>query len=451
MKFSAAPSSRIVHLVAPIFTGPAPTGVQASVPQEFLIWAYGDIPTEKGVFKLTKAGAKTLMEKAHRWGNEFPIDWDHAMVSGQPLDPAESGKAAGWFTPELRDNGLWATKIKWTSLALKKLSTVDERGNPCAAEYRYFSPAFTHLADGTITGLTNIALTNLPATRDQDPLVASRNRRHKESHMDPELLKFLQQMQATLDARLDKMEAETKRKLKRLAQADDDDDEDDDEDDDDAPPKKKSAKTSKKAKCAKCGSSMKCSKCEGGVTTSLTSEQLDEIDDESLEAKRAFKASLLGFTGKESTSESLGVLMGWKAAAEKNVALEMELAQLRGKVAGGAVEAVIAKYEKLGKVTPAMRPKCIELGNKDIKMLEGYLSVAPVVAPIGKRTTRNDKTEGGAGTGENEPPPNHDGSSAELTAEDRHVAALLGNTDLKALAARKGEIGAIDHPGAQSE
>jgi phage I-like protein len=43
-----------------------------------------------------------------------------------------------------------------------------------AREYRYCSPAFDSDDDGTITELVNCAITNLPATKRMEPLMASR-------------------------------------------------------------------------------------------------------------------------------------------------------------------------------------------------------------------------------------------------------------------------------------
>jgi phage I-like protein len=65
----------------------------------------------------------------------------------------------------MRADGLWATDVRWTERAASMLK---------AKEYLYYSPAFLHDDDGRPTRLLNVALTNLPATRNMTPLVAAK-------------------------------------------------------------------------------------------------------------------------------------------------------------------------------------------------------------------------------------------------------------------------------------
>jgi phage I-like protein len=77
----------------------------------------------------------------------------------------ETSVAAGWFTPAIVDNKLMALNVEWTERAAAML-----RGR----EFRFLSPAFNYdRKTGQITQLLNVALTNLPATRDAEPLVAN--------------------------------------------------------------------------------------------------------------------------------------------------------------------------------------------------------------------------------------------------------------------------------------
>jgi phage I-like protein len=66
--------------------------------------------------------------------------------------------------PQLRADGLWATDVRWTERAAAMLSS---------KEYLYFSPAFTTDDAGRPSRLLNVALTNLPATKNMQPLVAA--------------------------------------------------------------------------------------------------------------------------------------------------------------------------------------------------------------------------------------------------------------------------------------
>lgn len=134
-----------------------------SVPTEFRLFAPGSNATMKGAIVMNEqAGRNILAAMAEHGSTQLPIDYDHGQVSG---GYAGAGVAAGWFVPEVRsDSSLWATDVKWTPRALAALS---------AREYRFFSPAVYLNEKREIARLVNIALTNLPATRNQLPLVAS--------------------------------------------------------------------------------------------------------------------------------------------------------------------------------------------------------------------------------------------------------------------------------------
>lgn len=135
-------------------------------PKEFRLFPAGAVETTKGIFLFDAQAQASVMAKATDWGNDYPVDYDHAMGSIFATDPAQSGKAAGWFKPVVKNGELWATEVSWTPAAAKMLTD---------REYRYCSPRF-HIEDdgGRISELVNVALTNLPATKRMDPLMASR-------------------------------------------------------------------------------------------------------------------------------------------------------------------------------------------------------------------------------------------------------------------------------------
>lgn len=156
-------------------------------PTEFRIFSKGAIETTKGVFLFNDEAATLVLAAAADYGNEYCLDYCHAMMTGPQYgnDPAEAGKAAGWYGLELRNGELWAVKVRWTPAAAEKL---------IALEFRYTSPAFDYRSDGTIIELLNVALTNTPATKDLEPLMASRDtgrRAQLEKPMNPEMLKAL--------------------------------------------------------------------------------------------------------------------------------------------------------------------------------------------------------------------------------------------------------------------
>ncbi len=100
------------------------------------------------------------MDAASEYGNRLTIDYEHQALSVPPVQ----APAAASFVLELRDDGIWATDVRWTPKASEYLSN---------KEYLYFSPAFTTDDDNRPTRILNVALTNLPATKNMQPLVAA--------------------------------------------------------------------------------------------------------------------------------------------------------------------------------------------------------------------------------------------------------------------------------------
>lgn len=170
MKLSRPPHQP-AYLSEPIDLIALADGSAGALPTEFRLLESGTTKTTKGNI-LCDAGhaAGAIMQLAQDGRDQLPIDYDHDMVS--PL--GTNKKAAGWFKLEARNGALWATNVTWTPTAAKALS---ER------EYRYFSPALFRDEKGFVTRIINVALTNLPATLNQQALVASEG-----TPMDPELL-----------------------------------------------------------------------------------------------------------------------------------------------------------------------------------------------------------------------------------------------------------------------
>lgn len=156
-----------VALTAPLLPEPK-EGESATPPSEFRIFAFGRFESSQGPFEFTQDSAREVMEAYRLKGTAMSADYEHralhAAYSGDGVAPA-----AAWFSLEVREDGLWAVNVKWTPRAAKYLT---ER------EYRYFSPAFEAVDQGEdmpprVKRLVNVALTNLPATRDMAPLAAS--------------------------------------------------------------------------------------------------------------------------------------------------------------------------------------------------------------------------------------------------------------------------------------
>lgn len=137
-------------------------------PSEFRIFTAGKVETCKGTFTFDDAAARSVLAKYADQGNELMVDYDHASLgSSFAPDPAQAGKAAGWFQLELRGGELWAVNVRWTEPAAEALRR---------KEWRYMSPTFATDDDGRIVDLLNVALTNIPATKKLEPLMAASQR-----------------------------------------------------------------------------------------------------------------------------------------------------------------------------------------------------------------------------------------------------------------------------------
>lgn len=133
-------------------------------PTEFLIFAAGSVETSKGTFLFDGAAASAVLSAHSAQGNELMVDYDHASITSTSADPALASRAAGWFDISMRNGELWAVNVRWTPAAFEALQN---------KEWRYMSPAFETDPEGRITSLLNVALTNLPATKHLQPLMAA--------------------------------------------------------------------------------------------------------------------------------------------------------------------------------------------------------------------------------------------------------------------------------------
>lgn len=148
------------------------------LPTEFRLFAAGTSDTSKGEFRYTERSVRECAAFNARRGIDCVIDWEHASLFAKYApNPAEAGKAAGWFQVEARTDGLFATNVSWTKAGSSALSS---------REFRYFSPVIlfdeeTH----EITAVINAALTNNPASFGQKPLVASQAPDEHPKHQEP--------------------------------------------------------------------------------------------------------------------------------------------------------------------------------------------------------------------------------------------------------------------------
>ena len=129
-------------------------------PAEFLLFGVGVMSTSKGDFLIDEESIDLCMAAYADQGNRLTIDYEHQALSNPPVQ----APAAASFVPQRRDGGIWATDVRWTPKATEYLTN---------KEYLFFSPAFLTDKENRPTHILNIALTNIPATKNMQPLVAA--------------------------------------------------------------------------------------------------------------------------------------------------------------------------------------------------------------------------------------------------------------------------------------
>lgn len=128
-------------------------------PSELLLLKFGRTETTEGPYFLSEEGAIKVLSTYKKRKLKLYFDYEHKSLDPQTPD---QGKAAGWYTLEIRKDGIWATDIKWTEQAATYLKN---------REYAYFSPVLKTDNASNVVRLVNVALTNLPATDDLQPLM----------------------------------------------------------------------------------------------------------------------------------------------------------------------------------------------------------------------------------------------------------------------------------------
>ena len=132
--------------------------VSQTPPTEVLLIKFGETVTTKGIYLFDADSAIKVLAKYENRGLHLNFDYNHLSISPENED---QGKAAGWYDLELKDDGLWAVNIKWTPKAAEMIMN---------KEYLYISPAIVLDDQKKVVRLINVALTNLPATDDLQPL-----------------------------------------------------------------------------------------------------------------------------------------------------------------------------------------------------------------------------------------------------------------------------------------
>lgn len=301
---------------------PVALGQGDAPPTEFRVFKAGENPSEKGTFIFDDASALSVMEEFKQHGKPMLLDFNHGtLVEGAA---PEASISAGEGMPEIRNGELWLRDIKWTQRADAMLR---------AKEYRLFSPYFNHDKDNHVTRLINVALTNLPALDNIQPLVAASANPNNEDDMATECTAC-----AALNAKLSAMDEECKSLKAKLSAFE-----------------KKDADDSTKA------------------------------------------TALSALTGKTVHAETLGVIQGWKAKAEQHDVLAAKLAEQEATALSAELTAALdsdparvpGKPGEKGTVRATLETQALTLGGgkpskEGVAFLKALIPGLPKQVPTGE-------------------------------------------------------------------
>ncbi len=278
-----------------------------SAPSEIRLFKRGENVSNKGTFLFDdEAGASVIALYLER-GLELMADYEHMSLVDPPIVAPASAKS---WVPEVRDDGLYATQIKWTDRARAMLE---------AGEYRFFSPAFRFDPKTMrVHYLINFALTNLPALNELRPLMAASS----ENVTTPA---------TTTEKRIEMKKDMACTGCKASLKAPSDEGKDGDD-----------------AYCKACLSAAKEAATGHKIlrTLSLSMDAGEVAVLSSVGAIGEFRTDVMKLTGKDTLPAALGVLQGWKEKADERDALSKELADLKyGKLSADFEAAVKAKVD----------------------------------------------------------------------------------------------------------
>lgn|GEM_PF-3348239 len=132
-------------------------------PREIKLFGLGRTKTQKGDVVYNAHAREVVKLAAETDGRDLlPTDIAHGMLN--PFSPPQSHASVAWWRLDAREDGVYASDIDWTPEGAELLAS---------RKFRFFSPAVSiDQKTRELTGVVNFALTNIPATRGQKPLVA---------------------------------------------------------------------------------------------------------------------------------------------------------------------------------------------------------------------------------------------------------------------------------------
>lgn len=293
-------------------------------PEWIHLLPFGIHETVKGRFEMDQESAERVVLHFNSYFKnvDMVVDFEH-----QSREEGEA-PASGWISEvEIRANGLWG-HVQWTLRATELLA---------GREYRYLSPVvYVSKKDRKAAFLESAALTNNPAFRELEPVIANTNRPSQgpttqEDNMFKKVLVAL-----GLDE----------------------------------------------------GAG------EAAAVDAVTALALRaELSEKKLVTHVPIVASMgdirgaLGVDEKLSPSHVTALVLAAKSGNDNFKKLELEVIELKGKLqisAEADVEALVATAIKDGKVLPASETWAKEYAKKDPEGFEVFLASAPVIVPPGE-------------------------------------------------------------------
>ena len=303
-------------------------GSAQEAPTEFQLFKTGLNDTEKGTFVFSERSAQSVIAEWKRRGNRLTGDYEHETL----LVAKRGGKAVAScksWVPEVRADGLWATKAKWTRIA---------KGEIEDGLYNFVSPLFEYDdASMEVLSIINFGLTNLPARNGIAPLLAASLDLEEET-MD-ELEKANEKI-AALTAEI----AQLKTRGDREAIA---------------------------ALSVTAG-------LEPGANVAALSARVRELG--------GFRSEILTLAGANTPAEALGRFTAWKGDAAKAEAALSRVAEIEQKSLDDELESVMAKADAERKVTkdeaPTFRTIAIRAGKVAREGLDALKACIAVKVPV---------------------------------------------------------------------
>ena len=341
-------------------------------PREFRIFSKGAFRSLNTVggradFIFDEQSATLVMAKAQRKGTDYVIDYEH-----QTMNVPGRAPAAGYFKLSLRNGELWATEVEWTEQGAADLTSgKDKFGKRTPPAYRYHSPVFSFDdKTGRVTGLINLGLTNMPATRDMQALAASHRPASLTSSSSASRSNSNTNSQASIASGGDRKE---KKMSKSSAKSE-------------AMEILKSAHADAIASLKDTNTSLVSTNEElrAALSEAKTLATAHEVELSTLKAQAKDVAAI---AGKETLAEAKGAFAALKQESTKNAET---VAELKAKFDKLDADAKIAKLTQLvdkgvtdGKITPAEREHFLKA---ELSFVETILAIRPAVVKMNAGT-----------------------------------------------------------------